>query len=64
MFIHRAIHDILLFGNTCIPEDGLIAEVDVLSLIDYDSEQTGFEQKFEVKCSVWRTHKLIAASHW
>lgn len=48
MFIHKAIRDILLFGNTCIPEDGLINEVDVMSLVDYDSEQNGFEQQFEV----------------
>ena len=49
MFIHKAIHDTLLFGNTCMAEDELINMVDVLSLVNYDTEKTGFEEQFEVR---------------
>ena len=61
VFIHDAVLESLICGDTQIPASGLIGAIDKLKQKDSETGRTGFETQFHVRCSVITTCVSIHA---
>ena len=51
MFIHDAVLESLICGDTQIPASGLVSAIEKLKQRDSETGRTGFETQFHVRCS-------------
>jgi len=51
VFIHDAVLESLICGDTQIPASGLVGAIEKLKQRDSEPGRTGFETQFHVRCS-------------